>query len=270
MSHSLQGRTVVLAEGRQLEEMAQLLDAEGAVVLRYPMLNILDAPEPGPVRVWIDALIAGEFSHVILMTGEALRRLVSFSTREGKREAFLAALARTHRMTRGPKPVQALKEVGLTASSSAQKPTTEGIIATLQQQDLGGKTVGYTLSGVENPTLDQFLQSAGAQPCPVLPYIYAPQVEEDRIVELIQRLQGGGVDAILFTSAPQVDRLFAVASDKGMQAPLHEGLARTTVAAVGPVCADRLRHHQAPVHLCPEQGFVMKNLILQLKRTLAG
>jgi len=40
------------------------------------------------------------------------------------------------------------------------------------------------------------------------------------------------------------------------------------VAAVGPVAADNLRQHGARVDVCPEQGWVMKNLVLQIKRVV--
>jgi uroporphyrinogen-III synthase len=61
-----------------------------------------------------------------------------------------------------------------------------------------------------------------------------------------------------------------VAERRGLTAALGEGLARTRVAAVGPVVADALRRRGAPVHVCPEQGFVMKNLVRQLVRDLTG
>jgi uroporphyrinogen-III synthase len=270
MPQPLHGKAVALAEGRQLEELARLLESEGADVLRYPLLNILDAPDPAPVRAWIDDLLAGRFSHVVLMTGEALRRLVAFAGRDGRREDFLAALARTRLVTRGPKPVQALREVGLAPTLSARTPTTEGVLAVLREEALAGKTAGYTLYGEANPALDRFLTEAGAVPRPVLAYVYAPRVEEESVVELIGRLAAGRIDAVLFTSSPQVDRLFAVARDHGREEDLRRGLQRTRVAAVGPVCADNLRERGAPVHVCPEQGFVMKNLVQQLKRAFEG
>jgi hypothetical protein len=42
------------------------------------------------------------------------------------------------------------------------------------------------------------------------------------------------------------------------------------VAAVGPVVADNLRARGAPVHICPEQGWVMKSLVQHIKRAVAG
>jgi uroporphyrinogen-III synthase len=126
MAPPLEGRTVALAEGRQLEELAQMLEKEGATTLRCPMVSILDAPDSAPVIDWLQELIAGRFDYVVLMTGEALRRLLGFAEREGLRDQVTAALGKTRTLTRGPKPVQALKQVGLAPTKVADAPTTDG------------------------------------------------------------------------------------------------------------------------------------------------
>jgi uroporphyrinogen-III synthase len=164
--------------------------------------------------------------------------------------------------------VRALKEVGLAPARVAQAPTTEGVIAALRHEPLQGQTVGVTLSGAPNPQLEEFLTSAGAQVRTVLPYVYAPAADDQHVADLISRLAAGGVDVLIFTSSPQVDRLYEVAGRRGLEEALRQGLTRIRVAAVGPVVADNLRHRGAPVHICPEQGFVMKNLVQHIKRTL--
>jgi uroporphyrinogen-III synthase len=269
MSRSLEGRTIALAESRQLEELAQMLESEGATALRCPMLSILDAPDPAPVLAWLYELYADHFSHVVLMTGEALRRLLHFAERDGLRDACIAALARTKIITRGPKPGQALKEIGLAPTRVAPAPTTEGVIAALQRESLRGQTVGVTLYGEPNPALEQFLVSSGAYVHTVMPYIYAPATDDDRVVDLITQLNNGAVDVMLFTSSSQVDRLYEVAERRGLHDALNNGLTRTRIAAIGPVLAERLRQHGAKVDICPEQGFVMKNLVQHIKRALA-
>lgn len=263
---ALSGKTVALAEGRQLEELTALLTAEGAAVLRCPMLSILDAPDPAPVLAWIDRLIADEFSHVVLMTGEAVRRLAGFAQRDGRRAEFLAALGRARMLSRGPKPAQALRELGVAATSAvASAPTTDGVVATLRGEALAGATVGVTLYGQANAALEGFLAAQGATVLPVLSYVFAPAADDDRVADLIARL-GDGVDAVVFTSSPQVDRLYEVAARRGLEAKLGDGLRRTKVAAVGPVVAARLREAGAPVDVCPEQGWVMKNLVRRLAK----
>ncbi len=203
------------------------------------------------------------------MTGEALRRLLSFAQREGIRDRCIAALMRTKIITRGPKPGQFLKEIGLTPTRVAPTPTTQGVIAAMQSEPLQGQTVGVTLYGEPNPALEQYLVAAGASVHTVMPYIYAPATEDDRVADLICRLDSGAVDVIVFTSSPQVDRLYEVAQGRGLQEALRNGLARTRIAAIGPVLAEHLRQRGARVDICPEQGFVMKNLVQHIKRTLA-
>ena len=53
-------------------------------------------------------------------------------------------------------------------------------------------------------------------------------------------MASGGVDVIAFTSASQVLRLWDVAQRHGLSGDLTEGLAKTHVAAVGPVVAEEL------------------------------
>jgi uroporphyrinogen-III synthase len=269
MSGALAGRTIALAEGRQLEELVQLLEREGACALRYPMVSILDSPDEAAVIAWLRELAAGSFSHVILLTGEGLRRLLGFAERAGFRPEVITALPRTRLVTRGPKPVRALKEIGLAPTKIAESPTTEGVIAALRSEELRGKRVGVQLYREANPPLVQFLEQAGAEVRTVLPYIYAPAADAERVAELIDKLAAGQVDVMVFTSSPQVDRLFEVAGERGRLPQLQAGLARTDVAAVGPVVADNLRQRGAHVAICPEQGFVMKNLVAHIARALS-
>jgi uroporphyrinogen-III synthase len=268
MPRPLEGRRVALAEGRQLEELAGLLEGEGATALRYPLLSILDAPDPAPVIAWLRRLAADEFHYIIFFTGEGVRRLMHFAENEGLRDVVLTALARTRTVTRGPKPVKALKEIGLVPGRVADAPTTEGVIAALRQEPLAGKAVGVQLYSESNPPLTEFLAAAGATAYPVLPYVYAPATDAGRVLDLIDRMAGNEVDVLVFTSSPQVTRLFEVAAEAGREAELRDGLARTRVAAVGPVLADALRQRGVRVAICPAQGFVMKNLVLQIKRHL--
>lgn len=269
MTSALANRTIALAEGRQLEELARMLEKEGANALRCPMVSILDAPDDAPLLAWLDRLQAGEFAWVILLTGEGLRRLLGCADRHGRRNAVIEALTKTRTLIRGPKPGKALKEIGLTATMIAQTPTSDGVIATLRPMNLQGLTVGVQLYNESNPPLEQFLRAAGATPIMVQPYIYAPASDTERVGQLIQQMADGKVDALVFTSAPQVDRLFTVAEERQASALLMAGLARTLVAAVGPLVQENLQNRGVTVQVCPEQGWQMKNLVQQLKRALA-
>ena len=266
MTLPLAGRTVALAEGRQLEELARMLEVEGAATLSCPMVSILDAPDVPPILAWLSDLVADRFGWVVLFTGEGLRRLLGFADREGMREAVIAALARTRTLTRGPKPVKALQEIGLQPTEVAAAPTTDGVIVALRKHDLRGVTVAVQHYSESNPPLSTFLSEAGACERGVLPYIYAPRSDVDRVVDLIRRLASGTIDVLIFTSSMQVDRLFEVALEQKIEAELRDGLTKTRVAAVGPVVAENLRARGADVDVCPEQGWQMKNLVQHIKR----
>lgn len=267
---TLAHRTVALAEGRQLEELVQMLEKEGATALRCPMLSILDAPDDTPVLAWLDRLEAGAFDWVILLTGEGLRRMLACADRHQRRDAVIAALAKTRTITRGPKPGRALKEIGLTATMTAQTPTTDGVSASLRSVNLQGLTVGVQLYNDTNPPLEQFLRDVGATPITVQPYVYAPASDAERIGLLFQEMAAGKVYAIVFTSSPQIDRLFEVAEERQALDLLKQGLAKTLVAAIGPIVQENLQRRGVVVQVCPEQGFVMKNLVQQLKKFVSG
>jgi uroporphyrinogen-III synthase len=172
-------------------------------------------------------------------------------------------------LTRGPKPVRALKELGLAPAHVAAPATTEGVIAALKTVPLEGRRIGVQLYGSDNPVLTTFLEQNRAEVFTVTPYVYGPAEDAERVVSLIRDLAGNQLDAICFTSSPQVARLVEVATEHSLTSELREGMARTCVAAVGPVVAETLREQGFRVDVCPEQGFVMKNLVQHLKRFFA-
>jgi uroporphyrinogen-III synthase len=266
MKRPLEGQTVAMAEGRQWQDLASLLAQEGAQPLAYPLLAILDAPDSAPVERWLDSLISGRFALTVLMTGEAVRRLAGFAERGGRLQEYIDALRACPTLTRGPKPGQALRELGLSPAHVAPAPTTEGVLQALRGMDLRGKEVGYTLYGAENPALDQYLREAGAVPHGVLSYVHAPASDDAQVLELVGRLAGRGVDWIVFTSKPQVDRLYEVAERHSVLPILQAGMGRVRVAAVGPVVAESLQEHGVQVDVCPAQGWQMKNLVRHMAR----
>ena len=77
-------------------------------------------------------------------------------------------------------------------------------------------------------------------------------------------LQKGAVDAVAFTSSPQVRRLFKVARKSQRLAALRDALGARCVAAVGPLVADTLAEQNITVDLMPESSYFMKPLVRAL------
>ena len=258
----LAGRTIALPETRELDRLARLLEDEGARTLRCPLVAILDAPDARPVEAWVRALAAGEFDDLIFLTGEGLRRLAAVAARVGLGGEIVAALGRARTITRGPKPARALHDLGLSPTLPAAVPTSRGIIEALEPLDLRGRRIGVQLYGTEpNRPLVEFLERAGARVRVVAPYVYATASDAARVAALIATLADGGVDAIAFTSASQVDRLWQVAREGGLEERLARGLDRVRVAAIGPVVADALGARRTRIDIMPDKSFVMRRLV---------
>jgi uroporphyrinogen-III synthase len=265
----LAGRTVAVPETREIDVFAAMLERRGAEVVRCPMVAIHDAPDPTPILKWSRELASGSFDDLILLTGEGLRRILACIERHESalRERFVAALGHVRKTTRGPKPARALRELGMKPDITAERPTTEGVITSLRALDLKGRRFGVQLYGTEpNRPLIEFLESAGAKVSTVAPYIYADAADDEAILTLLKRIQAGEVDAIAFTSTPQVERLFAVAPAQTIAA----ALANTVVAAVGPIVADTLRRHEIQARVMPEESFFLKPLTSVLEEAFAA
>lgn len=266
----LAGRVIALPETRELDRLVGLLEADGATTVSCPLVSIVDAPDPTLVDAWLATLGQGGFDDLIFLTGEGLKRLMARAERTGITSQAMAGLAKARRITRGPKPARALHELSLATDIPASQPTTQGIIDTLAPLDLAGRRIGVQLYGSDpNERLISFLTAAGAIVSPVAPYVYAPASHDDKVAGLIEDLSSGKIDAIAFTSASQVDRLFQVAEGRQLLDVLVAGLTRCQVAAVGPIVFEALADRGVRTDIMPEKSFVMKRLTNALAEGLA-
>jgi uroporphyrinogen-III synthase len=269
VNEPLERRVIAVAEARELDVFAALLERRGAQVLRYPLVRIIDAPDPLPVLGWIRSAAQGGLDDLILLTGEGLRRIMSCIDRHQPqlRTPFLAALRQMRKVTRGPKPARALRELGLASDLPAAVPTTAGVIDALHGVDLQRRRVGVQLYGAEpNLPLIDFLRAAGAQVATVAPYLYADGASDAEVRQLIERMCAGGIDAIAFTSKAQVERLFRAAPAE----QVRTALAATNVAAIGPVVSETLASHGVAVDAMPQSAWFMKPLTASLSELLTG
>jgi uroporphyrinogen-III synthase len=255
----LSGRCIALPETRELDRLAQMIEEQGAATLRCPLVAINDAPDPLPVRAWLGRF---PFDDLILYTGEGLRRLHGFARRFDIETGFLNGLRVARKITRGPKPERALRELGLKSDLRAETPTTDGLVATLSRLDLQHRKMGIQLyPGGPEARFTDFLRDAGAEPDTVLPYVYASAAEEQSVAELIDRMAAGTVDVIAFTSSPQVERLFAVAKATQREGMLRRALGVTAIAAMGPVVTGDLQRRGVDVAITPDGSYFMKPLV---------
>lgn len=265
----LKGKVIAVSESRQLDILVQLFEAREADVLRIPMISIHDVPDPEPVLAWMQQFIEKPCDDFIIFTGEGVRRLLNFAEKNSLEKEFLAALEKVRKICRGPKPNRALKEVGLNSDLQAIEPTTDGIIESLAGMSLKHHRVAVQLYGEEsNQKLMDFLSSQHAEIFPVAPYIYADKSEEIKVLQLIQKMDAGLIDVIVFTSQPQFKRLQQTAKTGKMESQLISGLNRTLVAAIGPVVKEQLMTAGIRVDIMPQKSYFMKPLVMAIVRHL--
>src|ERR1700751_2201897 len=244
MADRLNGYRVLILETREEAQFSRLLSEQGADVLQCPMFAINDAPDPAPIEAWIRRAIERPFDDLVLMTGEGLRRLMKLVRRMDAEQDFIAALGKSRKFARGPKPGKALREIGLEPQMTTEKPTSEGIAEMLSRLDLRGRRLGMQLyPDKDHAALIGAISAQGAAVDTVLPYVYDAKAADTNIVTAIEEMAGGRVDAIALTSSGQARRLFDVAATHGCEARLRGGLGKDPVRSVGPVVSDELASH---------------------------
>jgi uroporphyrinogen-III synthase len=267
----LTGRVIAVPESRQLDVLASLLERRGASVLRCPLVGIVDSPDGAGVLAWIERLIATPTDLVVFYTGEGVQRLVGFASRAGREAPFVAALKRTPKLTRGPKPKRALKALELESEHSATEPTTAGMIEAANRIAAPLKRVALQLYNQDQDRqLSDYFEQRGAAVDSVAPYVYASKADDDRVAALIGEIEAGRVDAIAFTSKSQVQRLLELAEKRRLEAALRSGLARTKVAVIGPVVAAELESLGIRVDAMPEDSYSMKPLVTSVCELVGG
>jgi uroporphyrinogen-III synthase len=270
MTDRLNGYRILILETREEAQFSRLLTEQGADVLQCPIFAINDAPDPSAIEAWIHRCIEAPFDDLVLMTGEGLRRLMKVARRMNVDRDFVAALGSARKFTRGPKPGRALREIGLEPQETTEKPTSEGIAEMLARVDLDRHRVGLQLyPDKDHGALIGAITAQGAKVDAVTPYAYDAKAADANIVNAIEELEKGRLDAIALTNLGQIRRLIEVARTNGLEARLREGLAKTPIASVGPAVSNELSSHGLRTDIYPaNDAFFMKPLISAMAASL--
>lgn len=238
------GKTIAILENRYGEELATLLTKRGALAMRAPALveiPDMDAQYIARLVTELEAALPGAF---IFQTGVGAQALFQATDRLGITERLLAVLANTKVVARGPKPVGPLRSRGVRIDLNAKDPYTSAeVLQAMRDIPLAGATVVIQRYGDANAELDHALEARGARVVEVPVYRWALPQDTKPMVELLDALALGRVDAVAFTNAAQVRNLFELAEQLGRRKALDAALKSTLVASIGPVCTRALDEH---------------------------
>jgi uroporphyrinogen decarboxylase len=247
------GLRVVAFESRMAAEAAAMIERRGGVAIVAPAMREV-ALEDNPAAFDFAArLLAGTIDVAIFLTGVGVRTLLrAIETRYDSR-AIVAALGRIVTAVRGPKPLHALRELGVEPTVTAPEPNTwrELLAALCAHGEVRGKRVAVQEYGVSNRDLLAALEARGATVTVVPVYRWTLPQDRAPLVSALHTIASGGADAAIFTSSHQVTNVMQMAEAEGIAREVRRGLAAMAVGSIGPVCTAELRAHSIGVDFEP-------------------
>lgn len=275
------GMTVVSFESRLSDVMGESILRYGGVPILAPSMQEIPLDRNPEAFAFADRLFAGDVDVIIFMTGVGVRMLVKTLETRSSRQDLAAALSRITTLARGPKPVQALRELGVIPSLTVPEPNTwREILETLDTSfrgvSLEGKTVAVQEYGVSSEPLIAGLKKRGAAVLLVPVYRWALPDDTRPLEEALEALIQGRVQLAFFTSAMQIRHVLKLASAKGLENSLRKSFRDVVVASVGPTCSETLREcglsvdfeptHPKMGHLVAEAARLSAELVRQKKQ----
>src|ERR1700690_3981139 len=123
-SNSLAGLHVAAFESRRNSALAELISQHGGKPEVVPAMCEVSPPRNPEAIDFANRVITGQVDALIFTTGSGVRQLVEQIQRNVDRARFLAAVSDVTTIARGPKPVAALRELGIDARHCTAEPHT--------------------------------------------------------------------------------------------------------------------------------------------------
>lgn len=252
MRTGFQGHRVVAFESRFAGEMAELISRHHGLPQLAPAMA--EAPleqNVGAIRFG-ERLFQGEIAVAVFMTGVGTRTLMEVLQTRYRQRDLLGALAGTTLIARGPKPIAALRAVGLSTVIPVPEPNTwrellEVMDTSERCPNLSGLTVAVQEYGTPNRPFLEELKKRGAEVLQVPVYRWTLPSDTGPLCRAIDALIAGTCRVALFTNSMQVSHLFQLAGQQQKADALRRALSTTVTASIGPNCSQALRRELVQV-----------------------
>ncbi|HJT22862.1 MAG TPA: uroporphyrinogen-III synthase [Nitrospira sp.] len=261
------GLRVLAFESRMAKEMTRLIERHGGVPHVVPAMREIPIPlqDNGAVFRFGVKLMLHQIDILILMTGVGTKALFEILQVRYPLAQLIEALKAIIVVTRGPKPLAALRVLGVESNLTVPEPNTwQDVIATLDYyRPVKGLRIAVQEYGASNAEMVQDLKSRGADVFPVPIYRWALPEDTGPLTRAIRDVLEGKIDVILVTNAAQIDHVLQLAEQEGQTAPFKEACKRLIVGSIGPTASERLKHHDLPVDFepsHPKMGILVKEL----------
>ena len=264
-SGGLHGLRVLSLESRRAAEMTKLIENYGGEAVVAPSMREVPLETNTEALAFARSLAAEEFDMVIFLTGVGTRALARVVETVYPVEQFAAELRKIPIVARGPKPVAALKELGVPVALAVPEPNTwRDLLRALDEKQeslpLTGKRVAVQEYGESNAELLAGLAERGAQVTRVPVYQWALPEDTAPLRAAVEAIAHAEIDMALFTTSVQIVHLLRIAREMNKEQELRRGFAGVVVGSIGPVTTAELREQGfhvdfEPPH--PKMGFLV-------------
>jgi len=247
----MEGKRVVIAGARKLEEFSTLIVKQGGIPVIRSMQGTVYLAED-VVEEDLHKLLINGADWLVFITGIGTETLFTQAEKLGIYDEFLEIVEQTKIAARGYKTQAALKKKNIKPAVVDDDGTNRGLCRELEGVNLTGQRVVVQLHGEPAPGLIRFLEGKGAIVTQLLPYQHV--APDSLIVEtLCKELIEGTVDAVCFTTGLQIHNLFDYAKQHGYGEQIKHSFANKVLAvAIGKLTAESLSEEGVERILIPE------------------
>ena len=235
-------------------EMGSLIQRHGGVPYPAPAMQELYLKDSAEVQQLVVDICEGRVDAVVLLTGVGTQALVEAADALGRKDELIHSLDRLTIIARSPKPARVLRRYEIHIDVMPPEPyTSQDLMQAIESLELEGKHLAVQHYGGPNSFLVNSLKERGALVREVTLYTWGLPEDDAPVLGMIDGLSAGEIDAVAFTSQPQVGNLLTIAAKADKEQSLRDSLAGPVLlASVGPVCSRRLRDAGFAVDLEPE------------------
>ena len=253
---SFNGLRVASFESRRGEDTKRLIERQGGIPFVAPSMREVPLSDNTEAVDFANRLMTGQVDVVIFTTGVGFTHLLAAVDRKVDRQRFLNSLADCTTVARGPKPVAAMRAVGLQPTHRVPEPNTwRELLETLDRHvSIASQNVALQEYGVSNSSLIAGLEARGANVESVKVYNWELPEDTSPLENVLRLLAAGEMDVVMFTSANQISNVLKVAQDIGVEDEVRVAMRTTVVVSIGPTTSEKLRLEDLPVDLEPEHS----------------
>ncbi len=229
------GLRVLSLESRRAELMEDMIRRHGGVPFVAPSVKEIPFEQHDEAYEWAERLFAGDFDLIVLMTGAGLIFLRDVLAERYPVARLAEALRSLTIVSRGPKPVAVLGEMGVTARITVPEPYTwREILPVLAVRS--ERRITIQEYGRANPEFIEAVRALGARVSAIAIYRWALPDDTAPLREAVRRIAVRECDVVLFTTSIQLTHLLEVAEQMGLSAEVRRSLqSDLVIGSVGPV-----------------------------------